>query len=115
MRLDIDYPDVDNRREIPAKIHHQPTHQGRQPRRDRPRLASAPRVSRSLSCRNCPVLIHGGLESNDYSTEGWKAKWSDFDDSLTVVERMRSSTGRVIEPRIVDDEVVGTTPMHSTG
>jgi hypothetical protein len=50
-----------------------------------------------------------GLESNDYEVDGWSLAWKDFNDSLTVVDRMRSSTGRVIEPRIADDDIEDVT------
>jgi hypothetical protein len=109
MRLDIDYQDVDNRKEILRRyINGLPIG-----------VDDAKEIVRRLAQRTegftgayLQELIQSsymaGLESNGYSTEGWRLKWSDFDNSLTVVERMRSSTGRVIEPRIVEDDAVSS-------
>jgi SpoVK/Ycf46/Vps4 family AAA+-type ATPase len=107
MRLDIDYPDIDNRKEIlrryisglPIKVEN--------PKEIVRRLAQR---TEGFTGAYLQELIQSsymaGLESNDYSPDGWKLKWTDFDQSLTVVERMRSATGRVIEPRVVEGETV---------
>jgi SpoVK/Ycf46/Vps4 family AAA+-type ATPase len=107
MRLDIDYPDIDNRKEIlrryisglPVKVE--------KPKEIVRRLAQR---TEGFTGAYLQELIQSsymaGLETNDYSPDGWKLKWTDFDQSLTVVERMRSATGRVIEPRIVEEETV---------
>ncbi len=107
MRLDIDYPDIGNRKEIlrryisglPIKVEN--------PKEIVRRLAQR---TEGFTGAYLQELIQSsymaGLESNDYSPDGWKLKWTDFDQSLTVVERMRSATGRVIEPRIVEEETV---------
>lgn len=110
MRLDIDYPDLDNRREILRRyLTNLPI-----------RVVGSDEIVQRLAKRTegftgayLQELVQSsymsGLEANDYRDKGWKLTWSDFDESLTVVERMRSATGRVIEPRMVDEET-STTP-----
>ena len=109
MRLDIDYPDGDNRKEILRRYINGLPIGVDNPKEIVRRLAQR---TEGFTGAYLQELIQSsymaGLESNGYSTEGWRLKWSDFDNSLTVVERMRSSTGRVIEPRIVDDETVAS-------
>jgi len=110
MRLDIDYPDHEQRLEILRRY-----------------LTSLPVSVKSLDSIADRIakrtegytgaylqeLVQSaymaGLEHHDYETDGWTLTWNDFDESLTVVDRMRSSTGRVIEPRIVDDDIEDVT------
>jgi len=101
MRLDIDYPNTADRVEIlqryltclPVKV------------------ADLNKVTSKIAKRTegysgaylqeiVQSAYLGGLERNDYAEQNkWKVLWEDFDAALTVVERMRGASGRVIEPR----------------
>lgn len=110
MRLDIDYPDADQRLEILGR------YLDSLPVPVRSASTIAERIARKTEGYTGAYLQElvqsaymAGLESNDYEVDGWSLAWKDFNDSLTVVDRMRSSTGRVIEPRIADDDIEDVT------
>jgi len=113
MRLDIDYPDADQRREILVRyLANLPVGVSRPG-------SIADRITKRTEGYTGAYLQElvqsaymAGLEKHDYSLDGWSLAWNDFDESLTVVDRMRSSSGRVIEPRIVDDVDADVDPYY---
>jgi len=104
MRLDIDYPDQDQRIEILSRYLDSLPVSVVKPAEICTRIAKRTEGYTGAYLQELVQSSYmAGLENHDYRDGGWKLRWSDFDESLTVVERMRSSTGRVIEQRIAKD------------
>ncbi len=101
MRLDIDYPDTEDRVEIlerylsglPVKV--------KELNKNATKIAKRTDGYSGAYLQEIVQSAYlGGLERNNYAKENkWKVLWEDFDTALTVVERMRGASGRVIEPR----------------
>ena len=101
MRLDIDYPDTEDRIEILQR------YLSSLPVKVVDLTKNASKIAKRTEGYSGAYLQEivqsaylGGLERNNYSDQNkWKILWEDFDTALNVVERMRGASGRVIEPR----------------